>query len=82
MPFTSVEELYLKTNFRLALMPSSSNEDIFKYSPNPLWRKVYEERIEPHLEEYASHASTPADLVFFIRDDSNTAAYGGYKPFT
>ena len=23
-PFTSVEELYLKTNFRLALMPSSS----------------------------------------------------------
>ena len=81
MPFTSVEDMYLNTKFRLALMPATTHEDNFKYSPDPLWQKIYNERLQPHLDEYAGHVSAAA-MVLFIREDFKTVAYGDYKTFT
>ena len=81
MPFTTIEDMYQNTDFRLALVPSTTYEDNFKYSPDPLWQTIYKERLEPHLAEYDGSVSV-TDMVDFIRDDFATAVFDGYIPFT
>ena len=73
MPFTSVTDMYLNTDFRLALIPSTTFEDNFKYSTEPLWQGLYNERIKPYLTEYSSYENYLSDMVHFIRDDFSTA---------
>ena len=69
----------MNTDFRLALIPATTYEDNFKYSPDPLWQKIYKERLEPHLAEYAG-AVSGEDMINYIRDDFSTAVYDGYIP--
>ena len=80
MPFNSIEELYLNTEFRIALIPSTTFEDNFKFSKDPLWSNLYKERIGPNIEEYKSYENYLSDMVHFIRTDFGTAVYDSYDP--
>ena len=82
MPFTTVTDMYLSTNFRLALIPSTTFEDNFKYSKEPLWQEIYKERIQPYLTEYSSYENYLSDMVYFIREDFSTALIDGYIPIS
>ena len=82
LPFGSLQEMYSNTPFRLALIPSTTYEDNFKYSRDPLFKNIYEERIKPHLEDYSSYENYLTDMVHFIREDFATALYDGYIPIT
>ena len=77
LPFTTVEDMYKNTQFRLAMIPATSYEDNFKYSPDPMWQKIYAERIQPHLQEYADYQE---QMVHFIEDDFTTALWDSYIP--
>jgi hypothetical protein len=75
IPFNSLREMYENSNYRLALIPGSSHEDIFKLSNDPLWQKVYIERIKPFLEEYKTYGPYIAQIVL---EEANTAIYINY----
>ena len=77
LPFNSLLEMYERTNFRLGLIPSTSYEDNFKYSNDPLLRRIYKERIQPHLQEYQDYPEHLSDMTHFIRNDYKTALYEG-----
>ena len=72
--------MYTNTPFRLAMIPATSYEDNFKFSPDPLWQKIYKERIQPHLQEYADYPDHLTDMVHFIKNDFVTALYDGDIP--
>ena len=78
MPFKSLAEMYSKTDFRLALIPSTSYEDQFKYSSDPLWKSIYKERLEPYLTEYQEYPNHLTDMIHFIKDDYKTALYESF----
>ena len=82
MPFTTVTDMYLNTDFRLALIPSTTYEDNFKYSKEPLWQRIYKERLQPYLTEYSSYENYLSDMVYFIREDTSTALIDGYIPIS
>ena len=75
MPFTNVEDMYLNTDFRLALIPSTTYEDTFRYSKVPIWQNIFKERLEPHLKEYKDYPDHVFDMLHFIRNDFSTALY-------
>ena len=80
MPFTTIADFYLNTNFRLAVMPDTTYMDNFKYSTDPLFLEIYAERIEPHVQEYKDYPQHTSDMMYFIRDDASTALLDGYVP--
>ena len=80
LPFTTVEDMYTNTPFRLAMIPATSYVDNFKYSPDPMWQKIYAERIEPHLQEYTDYPDHLFDMIHFLEDDFTTALWDGYIP--
>ena len=77
LPFNTLSEMYENTDFRLALIPSTSFEDSFKYSTDPLWQKIFKERLQPHLQEYSDYPDHLSDMVSFLRNDYKTALYDG-----
>ena len=79
LPFSNLAEMYFNTEFRLALIPSTTYEDNFKYSTDPLFQNIYNERLKPHLPEYAD-AVDMNDIIQFIKDDFSTAMYDGFLP--
>ena len=80
MPFSSLQEMYYDTDFRLALRPSTTFEDNFKYSSEEIFQKIYKDRLEPHLEEYAAFPNVSFDMMHFIKNDPTTALYNSYIP--
>ena len=79
LPFASITELYLHTNFRVVILPNSADEDFFKYSTDPIVQKIYEERIKPYLQEYLDYPIlSNSDNIPFIKNDSGAAAYSLY----
>ena len=82
MPFDSLTDMYLNTDFRLAVIPSTVYEDDFKFSKEALWQGIYNERIKPYLTEYSSYENYLSDMVYFIREDFSTALIDGYIPIT
>ena len=79
MPFTSIEELYYNTNFRISLVPNAAHEDDFARSVNPIFQKIYEDRIKPHRKEYLNYPILSVkDTINFIRNDYKTAVYALY----
>ena len=79
MPFRTIEDLYYNTNFRISLLPNSAQEDDFAQSADPMFRKIYEERIKPHLQEYSAYPILSIkDNINFIRNDYKTAVYTLY----
>ena len=80
MPFTTIDDLYINTQFRLAVMPDTTYMDNFKFSGDPLWQAIYADRIEPHVQEYKDYPDHTSDMMYFIRDDMSTALFDGYIP--
>jgi hypothetical protein len=80
MPFDTISEMYLNTDFRIALIPSTSYEDNFKYSADPLWLSIFKERIQPFLKEYGDYPDHLSDMIHFIKNDFKTALYEGFIP--
>ena len=79
MPFTSIEELYYNTNFRISLIPNSALVDDFAQSKDPLFQKIYEERFKPNLQEYLDYPILSIkDNINFIKNDYKTAVYALY----
>ena len=71
--------MYANTEFRMAMIPDTTYVDNFRYSPDPTWGKIYEERIEPHLQEYREYPDH-SYMIHFIKDDPKTALYDGFIP--
>ncbi len=71
--------MYQKTDYRLALIPSTTFQDNFKRSTDPLWQSIYKERLEPHLEEYKNYPNYVSDMIHFIRNDYKTALYDSFQ---
>ena len=80
MPFTTIADLYMNTQFRLAVMPDTTYIDNFKYSTDPLFMSIYADRIEPHIQEYKDYPEHNSDMMHFIRDDAATALFDAYFP--
>jgi hypothetical protein len=75
LPFTSIPELIQNSNYRIAVMPGSSQEDAFKLSNYPQWAVGYTERIKPYLDEYSKY---DPEWMSILDNDSNTAVYIDY----
>ena len=56
MPFDSLEKLLDATNYKIAIMPESAEEDGFKLSSDPIKQKVYIQRIKPYLYDWGSYS--------------------------
>ena len=56
MPFDSLEKLLDATNYKIALIPESAQEEDFKLSSDPIKQKVYIQRIKPYLYDYGSYS--------------------------
>ena len=80
MPFRTIEDLYYNTNFRISLLPNSAQEDDFAQSADPMFQKIYSERIKPHLQEYSAYPiQSIKDNINFIQNDYKTAVYTLYE---
>ena len=68
---------YNAPDFKVALVPWSAWEDDFKYSINPVWQNIYQEMLQPYLDEYSNYKN-PTDMIDFIKNDDKTALYSPY----
>ena len=80
IPFKTLTDMYLNTDFRLALIPDTSYKDDFKFSTNPIWQKIFKQRLQPHLQEYSDYPNHLFDMIYFIKNDFETALYESYAP--
>ena len=56
MPFDSLEKLLEATNYKIAIIPESAQEDNFKLSSDPIKQKIYIQRIKPSLYDFDSYS--------------------------
>ena len=54
LPFTSLETLLDSTDYRIAIIPNTAQEESFKDHNLPIRQKAWDERIAPYLEQYSS----------------------------
>ena len=66
MPFESLEKLLQATNFKIAIIPESAQEDNFKLSSDPIKRKIYNQRIKPYLYDFDSYSGRCIWIANFI----------------
>jgi hypothetical protein len=52
LPFKDIEELMLKTDYKIFLKPYSSQMDSLRYSSVPILQRAFTERVEPNLPFY------------------------------
>ena len=71
LPFTNFESLVKTSDFQVAIVPGTSDEDLFKLSLNPIYQRAWKERIEPNLEEYKEYGYT--NIVQILRKHQSMA---------
>ena len=81
LSFQDISDLYKNTDMRIAIMPGGMVENDFRYSKDPLWQKIFQERVEPHLEEIKAYPNHITDMTHFIRNDYKTAMYDVYQAY-
>ena len=69
-----MEELVKSSNYKIAIIPGTTQEDVFKYSSDESWQKAWNERIEPYLQNYAGIKNFQ-DIMKFPMEDSEIAVY-------
>ena len=74
LPFNSVEELVKKSDYKIAIIPGTNAENVFKYSSDETWQKAWNERIEPYLQNYAGIKKFQ-DIMKFPMEDSKIAVF-------
>ena len=52
LPFSSLNDLHMNTNFKLVVFPKTNHEELFKMSKDPLLSEVYQTRILPYIDGY------------------------------
>ena len=57
VPFKNIPELLEKTNYRVATAPGSAYSEAFRKSDNENYKRVWNERMQPYLDEYRSFVS-------------------------
>ena len=71
LPFTNFESLVKTSDFQIAIVPGSSDEDMFKLSLNPIYQRAWKEKIEPNMEEYKEYDYT--NIIQILRNDQSMA---------
>lgn len=71
LPFTNFESLVQTSDFQIAIVPGSSDEDMFKLSLNPVYQRAWKERIEPNMEEYKEYDYT--NIIQILRNHQSMA---------
>ena len=80
IPFTSIKDLYLHTNFKVVVIPNTADEGIFKHATDPIFQNIYEERIKPYLLKYLDYPILSVfDCMSFINNDFKIAAFISYR---
>ena len=82
LPFNNLQEFYENTKSRLLIVPGGMIENDFRHSTDPLWQKIFRDRIGPHLAEVKAYPDSSTDLFHFIENDYNTAIYDLYEAYT
>ena len=75
MPFRSVQELLDATDYQIVIAPGTSFEDAFRYSPDPIMRRAYEENITPRLDEMESDGDDLAHVMKLLMTTSKRAVF-------
>ena len=76
LPFKNVKEMYdIAPQYRLAAYPDSADEDDFKYSSDPVWKKVYKELFLPHYQEYLDNPTYFYDMAHYYENSDGLALY-------
>ena len=52
LPFTGIETLLRDSDYMITMLPESAQMNDFKLSNQPMWKKAWEERIEPVYSSY------------------------------
>ena len=76
LPFASLQGL-LNSPYSLYTEPGSSYWDSFKFG-NPLWRDIFEEKLEPYEEEYQDFLANTDNPWRWILKPGDRAVYVGY----
>ena len=74
LPFNNVEELVKTSNYKIALVPGTNAENVFRYSSDKWWQQAWSERIEPYLQNYAGLKKFQ-DIMKFPMEDSEIAVF-------
>ena len=78
MPFSGLADMHKNTNYRLAIIPSTTFEDTFRLSNDTLLQSIYQERFLPHRQEYLGYKNYLVDMNYFVREDGLTALYDSH----
>ena len=65
LPFKDVEELMLKTDYKIFLKPYSSQMDSLRYSSVPILKRAFTERVEPNLPFYVDFLKSAGKYFHF-----------------
>ena len=76
LPFKDIPDLVANTQFRIIIMPGTSQVDSFKTSPDPAWQTAWIDRVQPHLEEHMDFSKQ--DFADKMTKDTVSAWYGNY----
>ena len=66
MPFDSLKKLLEATNYKIALIPESAQEDNFKLAPDPVKQQIYIQRIKPYLYDFGSWSGMHMNFDIFV----------------
>ena len=65
LPFNNIEEMILKTDFKIYLRPYSSQMDSLRYSSDPILQRAFTERVEPNLQFYVDLQKSSGKYFLF-----------------
>jgi hypothetical protein len=75
LPFHSIAEMVNTNDYRLYVELGTSMEDAFKLSTDPVWKKAWIEKVEPHLEEYKNIKGAKKAIEFAIKGNPTLAMF-------
>ena len=86
LPFTDLASLISNSDYKIGLQVGSEQENCFRDSNDPLFKKAWIDRIEPNLENYknymasggSDHTTEYLPLGRIPIDYANTAMYHPY----
>ena len=76
LPFKDIPDLVANTQFRIIIMPGTSQVDSFKTSPDPAWQTAWIDRVKPHLHEHVGFVNQ--DFSDLLATDGKSAWYSNY----
>jgi hypothetical protein len=75
LPFHSIAEMVKTNDYRLYVQHGTAQEDTFKMSTDPDWKKAWNEKIEPFMEEYKNIKASKEAIEFAVQSNPTLAVY-------